>query len=112
MIDKIFYVLQGGCGNILHCFMCEKSLMRSDDYIVEREQTGEYIIVDNAVGLIFIKVFAFFLVYVQSCGTYFLVFQPFNQRIGMNPVSYTHLCFSNSENGTLVDASLQDNKIV
>ena len=84
MIDKIFYVLQSGCGNILHCFMCEKSLMRSDDYIVEREQTGEYIIVDDAVGLIFIKVFAFFLVYVQSCGTYFFVFQPFNQRIGMN----------------------------
>lgn len=50
--------------------------MRSDDYIVEREQTGEYIIVDDAVGLIFIKVFAFFLVYVQSCGTYFLFFSP------------------------------------
>ena len=35
MIDKIFYVLQGGRSNILHRFMCEKSLMRSDDNIVE-----------------------------------------------------------------------------
>lgn len=63
--------------------------MRGDDYIVEREQTGEYIIVDDAVGLIFIKVFAFFLVYVESCGTYFLVLQSFNQRIGMNQLPAT-----------------------
>ncbi len=55
--------------------------MRGDDYIVEREQTGEYIIVDDAVGLIFIKVFAFFFVDVQSCRSDFLVFQAFNQWV-------------------------------
>ena len=41
--------------------------MRSDDNIVEREQAGKHIIVDDTVGLVFIEVFALFFVDVQSC---------------------------------------------
>ena len=58
--------------------------MRSDDNIVEREQAGKHIIVDDTVGLVFIEVFALFFVDVQSCRSDFLVFQTFNQCIGVN----------------------------
>lgn len=50
--------------------------MGSNDHIVEREQTGQDIIIDNLIRFILVEIVSLLLVDIQSSGRYFLGLQP------------------------------------
>lgn len=84
MVYKVFDVLQGSRGDVCQRFTREESLVGRDDDVVERKQACQRVVIDNLVRLVFVEVLAFFLVYIQSRRTDFLVLQSFNQGVGMN----------------------------
>lgn len=63
---EIVDILKGRLCNVMQSLLREKSLMRSNYHIIKRKQTGQYIIVDNFIGLVFIEVFALLLVHIQT----------------------------------------------
>ena len=62
----------------------EKRLMGSNDHIVEREQTGQDIIIDNLIRFILVEIVSLLLVDIQSSGGHFLGLQSLDQGVGMN----------------------------
>lgn len=61
--------------------------MRSNDHIIKRKQTGQYIIVDNFIRLVFIEVFALLLVHVQTGRRDLLFLQAFDQVVGVDQLA-------------------------
>ena len=84
MAAEVFDILKGGLCNVMQGLFREKSLMRSNDHIIKRKQTGQYIIVDNFIRLVFIEVFALLLVPVQTGRRDLLFLQAFDQVVGVD----------------------------
>ena len=80
-------VLQGGGGDVAQRLLREVGLVGGDDDVVERQQTGQRVVVDDLVRAVFVEVLALFLVDVQSGRAYLLVLQPFDEGVGVDQLS-------------------------
>lgn len=84
---EIVDILKGRLCNVMQSLLREKSLMRSNYHIIKRKQTGQYIIVDNFIGLVFIEVFALLLIHIQTGRRDLLFLQTFDQVVGIDQLA-------------------------
>ena len=107
MAAEVFDILKGGLCNVMQGLFREKSLMRSNDHIIKRKQTGQYIIVDNFIRLVFIEVFALLLVHVQTGRRDLLFLKAFDQVVGVDQLAPAciddHYAFLHLVDGVFVD---------
>ena len=57
------------------------------DYIIERQQACQYIVVDDTVRFVFIEVLALLFIHIQSGRTDLFIFQSLDQCIGVDQLS-------------------------
>ena len=74
LIFEIPYILQSRCCDVGQCFTGKESLMGGYDYIIERQQACQYIVVDDTVRFVFIEVLALLFIYIQSGRTDLFIF--------------------------------------
>ena len=74
--EEIPDIAQGGLGNVALRFSGEERLMRGHNYIRERQETCQNIIVDCRIGTVFEKVIRFLLIDVEPCAADFFFFIP------------------------------------
>ena len=58
--------------------------MRSDDHVVERQQARQHVVAHDPVRGVFVEIGGLLLVNVQPRRTDLLLFQPVDQRPGMD----------------------------
>ena len=77
-------VLHGRMGDVGQCLPREEPLMRGDDHVVERQQPGQHVVIQNAVRGILVEVGRLLFVDVQPRGADPLLLQTVDQRLGMD----------------------------
>ena len=63
--------MQGDFRNVVQGFLREKALVGGQDDVVEGEQARQGVVVNDSVGLVFVKIFTFLFIHVQAGGPHF-----------------------------------------
>ena len=110
LIFEIPYILQSRCCDVGQRFTGKESLMGGYEYIIERQQACQYIVVDDTVRFVFIEVLALLLIYIHYGRTDLFIFQYLDQCIGVDQLSTAgvddHYAVFHLTDGVVVDQIL------